>query len=138
MENHPIHYGRRRLRREICWEREFRTPHLCPTKKSLVTGKEKYTYYENHQVNLLMPGYIKAALQRFNRTIPTKRQDSPFTHILPNYGAKIKYAKGPDETQLLNKKGKNFIQRISVNLLYLNRAVDITILNPLSPISSQQ
>ena len=50
-------------------------------------------YRKNHQVNIFISGYIKAALQRFNHPIPTRHQDSPLTHTPPNYGAIIRYTR---------------------------------------------
>ena len=85
-----------------------------------------------------MSSYIKAALQRFNHPIPTKLQYSPFPHTPPNYSAKVKYTKEPDTTEILNQRGKKFIQRVSGTLIYLAHAVDITILNLLSSVASQQ
>ena len=85
-----------------------------------------------------MPRYVKAVLQRFNNPIPIRRQDSPFSHTPPHYGAKIQYTKEPDTTELLNEKGKTFIQRVSGTILYLVFAVDITLLTPLSAIAPQQ
>ena len=85
-----------------------------------------------------MPRYFKAALQHFNHPIPTRRQDSPSPHTPPNFGTKIQYTKEPYTTELLNEKGKIFIQRLSGTLLYLARAVYITLLTPLGAITSQQ
>ena len=48
--------------------------------------------YKKQQVHLLLPGYVKKALQQYNHAAPTKRQDSPFQHTPPNYGAKVQYA----------------------------------------------
>ena len=88
-------------------------------------------------MSISLPGYIKASLQRFNHPVPTKHQDTPFPHTPSNYGAKVQYTKEPDNTEILNNEGKKFIKQVSGNLLYLARAVDITILTPLSAIASQ-
>ena len=85
-----------------------------------------------------MPRYVKVALRCFIHPIPTRRQDSPSPHTPPKYGTKIQYTKEPDTTELLNEKGKRFIQRLRGTLLYLSRAVNITLLTPLGAITSQQ
>ena len=113
--------------------------------QSLETGKEKnyvgiilYWDHQNHHIHLSIPVHIKAAIQCFNKPIPTRHQGSTFPHTPQKYGSKIHYIKEPETTELFNEKGNKFIQRISGTLLYLSRAVDITLLTPLSAITSQQ
>jgi len=52
-----------------------------------------------------MPGYVTKALQRFSHDHPHRQQDQPHPHVPPNYGAKVQYAKGKDDSPLLNKEG---------------------------------
>ena len=56
-------------------------------------------------------------------------------HTPPNFGTKIQYTKEPYTTELLNEKGKIFIQSLSGTLLYLAHAVYITLLTPLGAIT---
>ena len=56
----------------------------------------------------------------------------------PQYGAKIQYATNPDATPVLGKEDKKFIQQVTGTLLYYARAVDSTLLTPLSANASQQ
>ena len=51
--------------------------------------------YENRQVHLSMPDYVKKALIQFNHTKPAKGQDAPSKYTPPNYGAKKQYAQEP-------------------------------------------
>ena len=62
----------------------------------------------------------------------------PYSNIPPKYGAKVQYADQPDESPLLDKDGKTFIQQVNATFLYLGRAVDTTILNAFSTLISQQ
>ena len=94
--------------------------------------------YAKRQVHLSMPGYVKKALTQFNHTKPSKRQNSPFQHTPPNYGAKKQYAQEASNSPQLNKEGKRFIQQVCGKFLYYGRAVDSTILTPISAIASQQ
>ena len=75
-----------------------------------------------------MSGYIKEVRQRFNHPMSAKRQDSPYPHTTPMYGAKIKYADEQDTAQLLDKEGKRYIQLVCRTFFYLSRAVYTTCL----------
>ena len=49
--------------------------------------------YTNKKVHLSMAPYLDKALRQFDNVIPKKRQQSPYPHIKPNYGAKQQFAK---------------------------------------------
>jgi hypothetical protein len=89
-------------------------------------------------MHLSMPGYIDKALERFDHKAPSTPQNSPYPHTKPQYGAKIQYATDEDATPVLGKEEKKFIQQVTGTLLYYARAVDSTLLTPLSAIASQQ
>ena len=94
--------------------------------------------YRKRQVHVLMPGYRDLALIRFKHRTPKTRQDQPYKHVIPNYGAKIQFALGPDGTPLLDKDGKKFVQQVTGTFLYYARAVDSTMLVALSALASEQ
>ena len=94
--------------------------------------------YKKQQVHLSMPGYVKQALRQFDHSRPAKRQDSPFPHTPIKYGAQTQYAKELPSSPLLDKSGKHFIQQVCGKFLYYGRAVDSTVLTPISAIASQQ
>jgi hypothetical protein len=54
-----------------------------------------------------------------------------------NYGAKKQYATQKSTAPLLDKKGKRFIQRVCGKFLFLGRAVNPTLLCPISAIALQ-
>jgi hypothetical protein len=81
-----------------------------------------------------MPGYVRKALTCFQHKPPAKRQDQPYPHIKPNYGAKQQYSQENDNSPALNKAGKKFIGLF----LFLARAVDGGLLPALSSLASQQ
>ena len=85
-----------------------------------------------------MPGYIKKALTELKHSTPAKRQDSPYPHTPPKYGAKKHYADVPIDSPPLDKEGKRYIQRANGKFLYYARGVDPTMLMPLSALASQQ
>ena len=94
--------------------------------------------YDRREVHLSMPGYVGKARKEFGHEMPTRRQDLPYPHTAPKYGAKVQYATPLDESPLLDKDGKKFIQKVNGKFLYLGRAVDLTILTALSSLASQQ
>jgi len=85
-----------------------------------------------------MPGYVQKALTRFQHPPPSKRQDQPYPHIKPNYGAKTQYSQEDDNSPVLSKAGEKIIQEVCGIFLFLARAVDGGLLPALSSIASQQ
>ena len=83
-----------------------------------------------------MPGYVKKALKQFQHIL-NKEQNAPYPSIPIKYGAKKQYATQASQAPLLDAKGKKFIQRVCGKFLFLGRAVDSTLLCPISAIASQ-
>ena len=83
-----------------------------------------------------MPGYIAKALKVFQHEVRTKH-DQPFPSAPIQYGAKTQYAKERSTAPLLDAKGKKFIKQVCGKFLFLGRAVDATLLCPISAIGSQ-
>ena len=94
--------------------------------------------YKRRQVHLSMPGYVKKALKYFGHEKPKKKQDAPFPYTQPDYGARKQYAKEQSSAPQLNKKDKRFIQQVCGKFLFYGRAIDSTVLTPISAIASQQ
>jgi hypothetical protein len=92
--------------------------------------------YAKRKVHLSMPGYLPDALARFKKERPTKPQPQPHAHTPPNYGAKVQYAKEEREEEILGDEETKFVQQVCGTFLYYGRAVDITMLVPLSAIAS--
>ncbi len=64
-------------------------------------------------MHLLMPMYIKKALQHFQHPPPMKPQNQPHPSVKKTYGAKVQYVKPPDNAPQLDKAGKKFIQEVT-------------------------
>ena len=94
--------------------------------------------YAGRKVHLTMPNYLAKALERFNHPKPKRPQNSPHPCAITIYGAKHQYAKQLDTTPLLDKEGKKYVQSVTGTLLYYARAVDATLLVPLSSIAAHQ
>ena len=69
---------------------------------------------------------------------PMKPQNQPHPSVKKTYGAKAQYANPPDKVPALDKVGKRFIQEVTGVFLFLARAVDGTMLTPLSALASEQ
>jgi hypothetical protein len=94
--------------------------------------------YASRKVHLLMPEYVTNALKHFQHPTPPVRQDQPHPHIAKLYGAKEEHANPIDDSPPLNKAGKKFFQEDTRVFLFLARAVDLTMLTPLSALASKQ
>ena len=94
--------------------------------------------HEARKVHVSMPGYVQDALQKFKHDPPQRQQDQPYPHNPPEYGEKVKYAKGEDNPPLLAKTDKKFVQQVTGVFLFYARAVDSTMLTALSAIVSEQ
>ncbi len=92
--------------------------------------------YNKRQVHLSMPHYVSKALKQFQH-IASKIQHSPYPSIPIQYGAKQQYATQVSKAPLLDDKAKRFIQQVCGKFLFLGRAVDSTLLCPISAIASQ-
>ena len=92
--------------------------------------------YKQRQVHLSMPGYVKKALKLFQHIMKNK-QHQPFPSTPIKYGARKQYATQESTSPPLDKKDKKFIQQVCGKFLFLGRAVDSTLLCPISAIASQ-
>ena len=84
-----------------------------------------------------MLGYVKKSLKQFQHLPPATKQHAPFQCAQINYGAKKQYATQSSTALLLDKKGKKYIQQVCGKFFFLGRAVDPTLLCPISAIASQ-
>ncbi len=92
--------------------------------------------YKKRQMHLSMPNYLQKALKQFQH-IAGKLQHSLYLSIPIQYGAKKQYTIQESTAPLLDDKAKCFIQHVCGKFLFLGRAVDSTLLCPISAIASQ-
>jgi hypothetical protein len=83
-----------------------------------------------------MHGYIKKALKQFKHE-RRKLQHQPYPSAIIKYGEKTQYATAQSTSPQLDKHGKKFIQQVCGKFLFLGRAVDSTLLCPISAITLQ-
>ena len=94
--------------------------------------------YPGRKVHLAMPGYVEKALREFQHEYPKRKQYSPFQCAQKKYGKEAQMMVDEPESPPLSKVEQKFIQKVTGKLLYLGRAIDSTLLTPLSAIASQQ
>ena len=94
--------------------------------------------YNNRTVQLSMPGYIKAALLRFQHETPTRPGHAPYKYINPTYSTQPPELIPEDTSTPLIKSQITRIQQIVGTLLYYTRAVDTILLTTLNDIATQQ
>jgi hypothetical protein len=94
--------------------------------------------YENKKVHVSMPGYVEAALKRFGHNKPSKPQHQPYPHNPKQYGSKAQLVEEKDNSPLLNKEDKLFIQEVTGTFLFYARAVDSTMLVALGSLAAEQ
>jgi hypothetical protein len=82
-----------------------------------------------------MPSNLDKVFLKFKHVVPSKKQNSPHPHAIPQYGAKTQYAEFQDESPLLNKEDTKHVQAVMGTLLY---SVDSTILTALSSLATEQ
>ena len=99
-------------------------------------GLTKDWDYTHQKVHISMPKYATKALKRLLHPIPDKPQSSPYKYTPQQYGAKVQYARQPDDAPLLDAKRKN-TSRPSPGLSF-GRAVDPTILVAINALATEQ
>jgi hypothetical protein len=85
-----------------------------------------------------MPGYIAAALKRFQHPHPTRPHHSPHHWDKPNYGACAQFTDAEDTTQPLDSAGTLRLQEVVGTFLYYARALDHTMLVALGTLAAAQ
>jgi hypothetical protein len=94
--------------------------------------------YKKRTVDLSMPGYIKAALHKYQHAAPTRPEHGPHTWNPPIYGAKTPFVKDETISPALSDKDVSKLQQLTGTLLYYARAVDSTLIMPINVLASKQ
>jgi hypothetical protein len=85
-----------------------------------------------------MPGYIKAALHKYQHASPDRPEHAPHTWNPPIYGAKTQFVKDETLSPALSNKDVNKLQQLTGTLLYYARVVDPTLIMPINVLASEQ
>jgi hypothetical protein len=92
--------------------------------------------YKQRQVHLSLPGYVKKALKQFRHEMK-HWQHSLYPCAPIKYRATKQYATPESTAPPLNAQRKCFIQQLCGKFLYLGRAIDSTLLCPISALAAQ-
>ena len=92
--------------------------------------------YQQGQVHLSMPGYVKKALTLIQHKQQGKK-NAPYPQTTIKYGTKQQYAQQESSAPPLDAKGKKFIQQLCGKFLFLGHAVNSTLLCPNSALAAQ-
>jgi hypothetical protein len=85
-----------------------------------------------------MPGYIKAALHKYQHADPAHPEHAPHTWNPPIYGAKTQHVENETTSPALSAKYVHKLQQLMGTLLYYARAVDPTLIMPINVLASEQ
>jgi hypothetical protein len=88
-------------------------------------------------VDLSMPGYVKAALHKYQHVAPAHPEHTPHTWNPPIYGAKTQFVNDKTSSPALSNKYVNKLQQLTGKLLYYARAVDPTLIMPINVLASE-
>jgi hypothetical protein len=98
--------------------------------------------YKNRTFDLSMPGYIKAALHKYQHPAPSRPEYAPHGWNPPIYGAKTQFVSDPTPSPALSNKDVNKdvnkLQQLTGTLLYYTRAVAPTLIMPINVLASEQ
>ena len=94
--------------------------------------------YPQSYVNISMPGYVQAALHKFQHPHPSRPQHAPHKWAIPQYGKHPQLSVQISDAPKVSSSEIKRIQQIVGTLLYYARAVDSTMLMALNAIAAQQ
>jgi hypothetical protein len=94
--------------------------------------------YKNKTVDLSMPGYINAALNKYQHPSPTRPEHALHKWNPPVYGAKTQYVEDDNNSPALSAKNVTKLQQLTGTLLYYAREVDPTLIMPINVLASEQ
>jgi hypothetical protein len=94
--------------------------------------------FKTHTVDLSMPGYIKAALHKYQHAAPARPEHAPHTWNPPIYGTKTQYMEDKTASPALSDKDVNKLQQLTGTLLYYPRAGDPALIMPINVLASEQ
>jgi hypothetical protein len=93
---------------------------------------------KNRTVDLSMPGYIKAALHKYQHAAPTRPENAPHMWNPPIYGTKTQYVEDETASPALSDKDVKKLQQLTGPLLSYARSVDPTLIMPINVLASEQ
>ncbi len=93
--------------------------------------------YQKRTVDLSMPGYVAAALHKYQHESPKQHCNAPSKWTAPQYGSKVQMTK-IDDTAPMDAKQTHWLQQVVGTFSFYARAVDPTMLHALNVLASSQ
>jgi hypothetical protein len=93
--------------------------------------------YDNGTVDLYMPRYTKAALQKYQHPSTTRAEHALHQWNPPVYGAKTQYVDDGEDSPALSPKYANCLQQLGGTFLYYSRAVDPKLITTVKGLASE-
>lgn len=94
--------------------------------------------YNRNILYISMPGYVEAALIKYEHPRPKTPQHCPYAPPRKQYGAKVQMTEMVNDEPVLPKSEILRCQQIVGTFLYYGRAIDSTMAMPLSSLASEQ
>jgi hypothetical protein len=94
--------------------------------------------YQARTVNLSMPGYVAAAIHKFQHTPQRQPCHAPSSYNKPQYGVKVQLKDPIDTTPSLTEPQTKRLQLVVGTFLFYARAVDSTMLLSLNALAAAQ
>ena len=110
----------------------------CDWTGSLYGGITLDWNYDERWVNTSMVGYVTKLRQSFNHKMPSRPVHSPYRAPKKVYGKTAQDTIKEDKSPKLSDKEVNIVQQVVGVCLYYGRAVENTVLLPLSTMAGEQ
>ena len=94
--------------------------------------------YTHGYVDISMNNFVEKTLKKLQHKPATRKQHAPHQWTTPIYGHNRQFAPPPDTTEILDKNGTKYVQRVVGSFLYYAQAIDNTIITALNEIASTQ
>ena len=91
--------------------------------------------YKDRTVDVDMKGYIKKVCKIYQHEMPSRPENQPHKHTIPNYGAKVQLTEPEDTSNPIGPKDIKRLQEIIESLLFYGRGVDVTLMLTLNELA---
>jgi hypothetical protein len=109
----------------------------CDWEGKLYCGVSLDWNYQQRTVDLSMPGYVTAALHKYQYKTPKQHCNAPSQWTAPQYSSKVQMTK-VDDTPPMNAEQTHWLQQVVGTFSFYARAVDPTMLHALNVLAASQ
>jgi hypothetical protein len=109
----------------------------CDWEGKLYCGVRLDWNYQQRTVDLSMPGYVTAALHKYQHATPKQHCHAPSQWTAPQYGSKVQMTKIADSAAM-DARQTHWLQQVAGTFSFYARAVDPTMLHALNVLAASQ